>query len=168
MCNCRTADAQRGVTLVELVAMIVVVSVISVLAAGAIGNLGLQSAEPLVQRQSLAIAETFLAEVLQQGTADNDPDGGADNLGPETGETRGSGTLPFDHVNDYDGYTSSGITTLDGTAIAGLASYSVRVTVRAQAIDNVGSADGWWIEVAVTAPDGQQLKLSGWRARLSG
>lgn len=159
---------QHGLTLVELVVMIVVIGVIGAMAAGIIGNLGLRSADPLVQRQSLAIAETLLAEILQQGTADNDPDGGADALGPEAGESRGSATAPFDHVNDYNGFSMAGIRSIDGSAVAGLAAYSASVVVRAQALDNVPAADGWWVEVSVTGPDNRTLRLSGWRARLSG
>lgn len=185
MCSCNSVDdarptghrladrpqrrrTQRGLTLVELIAVIVVVGVVGALAAGAVGRLNLASADPMIQRQSLAIAESLLAEVLQQATPDNDPDGGAEALGPEAGEARGSVTAPFDHVNDYNGFSMSGIRTIDGTAIAGLASYSASVVVRAQALDNVGAADGWWVEVTVTGPDGRALRLSGWRARLSG
>lgn len=138
------------------------------MAANAIGRLNLKSADPMVQRQSLAIAESLLAEVLQQGTTDSDPDGVADALGPETGESRGSATAPFDHVNDYNGFAMTGITAMDGSAIAGLSSYSASVVVRAQGLDNVGANDGWWVEVTVTGPDGRALRLSGWRARLSG
>lgn len=175
MCSFRSAEchrsrrrAQSGVTLVELIVVIVVVGVVSALAAGSIGRLNLKSADPMIQRQSLAIAESLLAEVLQQATLDNDPDGGSEALGPETGEGRGSVTAPFDHINDYNGFSMSGIRALDGSAIAGLASYSANVVVRAQALDNVGAADGWWVEVTVTGPDGRALRLSGWRARLSG
>jgi prepilin-type N-terminal cleavage/methylation domain-containing protein len=45
-----------------------------------------------------------------------DPDGGTEALGPETAngveETRGSASYPFDHVNDYHGYSRTGIVAL--------------------------------------------------------
>ncbi len=148
--------------------MIVVVGVVGAMAAGIIGTLGLRSADPLVQRQSLAIAEAMLAEVMQQGTPDSDPDGVAEALGPETGEARGNAASPFDHVNDYNGFTMNGVTAFDGSAIPGLSAYRVQVAVAPQALDNVGGSDGWWISVSVTGPDGRTLVLSGWRARLSG
>ena len=161
-------NRQRGVTLVELVVTIVVVGVLGAMTAAAIGRLDLASTDPLVQRQSLAIAESLLAEVIQQGSPDNDPDGGAEALGPESGEARESASAPFDHVNDYNGFTMTGIRSLDGSAIAGLGSYSASIVVRAQAVDNVGATDGWWIEITVRGPDSRPLILTGWRARLSG
>lgn len=161
---------QFGATLVELVMMIVVVGVVGGMAAGVVGTLTKRSADPLTRRQALATAEALLSEVLSQPTPDTDPDGGAEALGPESGETRGSASLPFDHVNDYDGYGTglTGVKAFDGTPVAGLEAYSVAVSVRPQVLDNVPAADGWWVTVTVTGPDGQPLAVSGWRARLSG
>lgn len=159
---------QLGATLVELVVMIVVVGVVGGMAAGVVGTLNKRSADPLTRRQALAAAEALLAEALSQPTPDSDPDGGAESLGPEAGEARGSAAKPFDHVNDYDGYARTGLVAFDGTAIGGLEAYSVSVAVRAQAIDDVPAADGWWVTVTVRTPDDQPVTVSGWRARLSG
>lgn len=166
----RPAVRQLGATLIELVVMIVVVGVVGGMAASVIGTLGKRSADPLARRQALAAAETLLSEALSQPTPDMDPDGGAESLGPETGETRGSPSLPFDHVNDYDGYGNgvTGLYAFDGTPLAGLAAYSVSVTVTPRGLDDVPLSDGWWVTVTVTTPDGQPVTVSGWRARLSG
>ena len=153
---------QRGASLIELVVLIVVVGIVATAAMGALATMSSRSADPLVQRQALAVAQSLLDEITAQPT----PDG--DALGPEAGEARGSATAPFNHVNDYHGFSMSGIRHFDGTPIAALESYSASVTVRAQAVGNVPTGAGWWVEVRVTGPGGAEVVLAGWRARLSG
>ena len=154
--------AQRGASLIELIVLIVVVGIVATAAMGALATMSSRSADPLVQRQALAIAQSLLDEVTAQPT----PDG--DALGPESGESRGSTTAPFNHVNDYHGFSMAGIRNFDGTPVAALESYTATVTVRAQAVGNVPAADGWWVEVRVIGPGGAEVVLAGWRARLSG
>ncbi|MBC7717342.1 MAG: type II secretion system protein [Pseudorhodobacter sp.] len=153
---------QRGTSLVELIVLIVVVGIVVTAAMGALGTLSVRSADPLVQRQALAVAQSLLDEALAQPT----PDG--DALGPEPGESRGSATAPFNHVNDYNGYATTGIRNFDGTPVAALESYNANISVRPQAVGNVPAADGWWVEVRVTGPGGAEVVLAGWHARLSG
>lgn len=153
---------QRGASLIELIVLIVVVGVVATAAMGALATMSSRSADPLVQRQALAVAQSLLDEITAQPT----PDG--DALGPEAGEARGSATAPFNHVNDYDGFGMSGIRHFDGTPIVALESYAASVSVRAQAVGNVPAAAGWWVEVRVTGPGGAEVVLAGWRARLSG
>ena len=159
---CRSEHSQRGASLIELIVLIVVVGIVATAAMGALATMSSRSADPLVQRQALAVAQSLLDEITAQPT----PDG--DALGPEPGEARGSASAPFNHVNDYHGLSMSGIRNFDGSAIAGLESYSASVTVRAQAIGNVPAGAGWWVEVRVTGPGGAEVVLAGWRARLSG
>lgn len=163
----RFSRAERGITLVELVVMIVVVGIFGALAAGLIGRLSIQNADPLVMRTALIAADALLAEVMSQGTEAQDPDGVADALGPEPGEMRLGQGSPFDHVNDYHGYTQNGLTDLEGTALAGLQGYRSAVTVRTQGIDTLAADQGWWIEVQITTPDNRVVSVSGWRARLT-
>ena len=161
-CRHGARRAERGASLIELIVLIVVVGIVATAAMGALATMSSRSADPLVQRQALAIAQSLLDEITAQPT----PDG--DALGPEAGESRGSSTTPFDHVNDYHGYSMAGVRNFDGSAVAGLESYGASVTVRAQAIGNVPAAAGWWVEVRVTGPGGAEVVLAGWRARLSG
>lgn len=164
----------RGASLVELVVAIVVIGVVSVAVMGALGSNTVGTADALVRQQAIGIANSLLNEILAQGTDPTDPDGGADSTGPDTAagvvESRGSSIAPFDHVNDYHGYTmgpaTGGIVGFDGQPIAGLEGYSASVTVEAKAVSDLPSSLGWWVAVTVTAPNGAPVRLEGFRAQL--
>jgi MSHA pilin protein MshD len=117
-----------------------------------------QSADPMVRKQAVAIAEALLNEVLAQPFTYCDPqdvandaatppsstagctggaaasqDRGGSTLGPQpASEGRFNATDPFDNVADYSGYATSGVIygMDDGsTRITALDGYSVSVTV---------------------------------------
>jgi len=155
----------RGATLIELVLFVLIVGIAAASVLGALGLSAGRSADPLLQRQALAIAESLLHEILAQPYTHADPDGGAEALGPEPGEARGSPVAPFDHVNDYQGYAAAGAVDADGSALPGLGGYAVQVSVQPQALDNIGAADGLLVRVTVTPPAGAALTLAGLRAR---
>jgi MSHA pilin protein MshD len=147
----------RGVSLVEL---IVFIGIISVGLAGILGVMNLTtraSAQPLPQKQALAIAEAYLEEVLAAPFTYCDPDdanaGTAEStaavnpadptrcavtleaIGAE-GETRGSTTTPYDNVNDYGSLAAGAPETADnpGVPITGLEAYTVAVAVVAEGL----------------------------------
>lgn len=181
--------AERGVSLVELVVFIVVVgvAVIGVLAAMRLSTAA--SADPMIQKQALAIAEALLEEVQLQPFTYCDPDdpnaaialsaadctggpGGANDesrlpLGPEAGETRTSATTPYDNVSDYNGFGMAGISGIDGAAIAGLENYAASITVTNQALGAIAAADALLIRVTVNGPPGTNttVVLDGYRVR---
>lgn len=157
--------AQRGATLIEIVLFIVIIGIAVGTVLGTLSLAAGRSADPLVRRQALAIAESLLQEIEAQPFGSTDPDGGADTLGPEAGESRGSGTSPFDHVNDYHGYATTGIVDADGSPVTGLSAYGVAVSVQPQALDNIAAADGLLVSVTVTGPGGASVTLTGFRAR---
>jgi MSHA pilin protein MshD len=170
----------RGLTLVELLLFIVVIG------AGLAGVLSVfvestrASSDPLIRRQALAIAESLLEEVqlmpftfcdsedanVETATSTAGCAGGADAIGPEAGESRYA-SPPFDHVNDYHGFTMTGIVDVTNTAVPGLASYSASVNVAAAALGtiNAGSGDALRITVTVTGPGGTSVTLDGYRTR---
>jgi len=157
----------RGATLVEVVMFIVI---IATALSAVLGTLSLtvgRSSDPLVARQALAVAESMLQEVMSQPYTANDLDGGANAIGPEAGETRSSTTSPFDHVDDYNGYSMSGIVKPDGTAVTGLSTYNASVVVAAQALDNIPVGEGLLVTVTVTGPGGYSVALRGFRARVA-
>lgn len=164
---CVGRDRQRGVTLVELIMAVTIISIAVISVLNVFSLTGGRSADPLLTRQSLAAAESLLQEILSQPFTLDDLNGGADAMGPESGESRGSPTAPFDHVDDFAGYTTIGIVSADGTPIAGLAGYTASVTVQQQSLDNIGAGEGLLVTVTVTAPGGAPVSLSGFRARLA-
>ena len=160
--------SQRGTTLVEVIIFILIVSIAVTAVVNALSVAVRQSADPPVQRQTLAIAESLIQEIDAQPYAQKDPynpTGPDDAIGPESGESRSGSTLPFDNPNDYSGYSETGIVAPDGTAISGLSSYSATVTASQQAMGNVPATDGLLVVVTATGPDGQAVKLTSFRAR---
>lgn len=180
------ATGQRGVSLVELIVFIVVVStaVAGVLTAFTVSTRG--SADPMIQKQALAIAEAVLEEVQLQPFTYCDPDdanaatalsaagcsaGGAETIGAESAapygpETRTSTVNPFDNVNDYNNFSLvGGISDVAGNAIINLNSYSVSVSVTGQALGAIGSNESLLIGVTVTGPGSTTVVLHGYRTR---
>lgn len=146
-----------GVSLVEAVLFMVVVSVALVVLIKAFNQAAVASADPVLRRQSLAIAQSLLEEISLKDFANPSPGGYS---GPYNAATRSQ----FDDVMDYNGLTMNGITDLSGTALAGLAGYRAAVVVTAAAFGSVPSSAGWRITVSVTDPAGRQLALEGYRA----
>lgn len=183
---------QIGASLIELIMFIVVVG------AGLAGILGVWnitaqgSADPLIQKQALAIAEAYLEETLAAPFTYCDPDDanaataqstGAVNpldplvcaatlegIGAEGGETR-AGTPPFDNVSDYSALAAAAPADIEGNAIAGLGSYNVSATVIAEALDSVAANDSnsrpqsLRVSVTVTGPGNITVRLDGYRTR---
>lgn len=173
-------DRLRGLSLIELVIFIAVVSAaLAGVLAVFIQSTG-TSADPMLRRQSLAIAESLLEEVSLMPFTFCDGDdanvttatstagcaSGADAMGPEPGENRFA-TPQFDNVNDYDGYSMNGIVDITNTAVAGLSGYKASVAVTAAALNTMTAASGdvLRISVTVTDPRGGTLTLDGYRTR---
>ncbi len=141
---------QQGFTLIELIIFIVVVGI------GVAGILSVytttirNSADPLVRKQAMAIAESLMEEITAKEFAN-----------PTGGYTGGSRVL-WDDVDDFNGYTSTGITDVLGTAVAGLTGYNVSPAVAVTTV-TVGSASLKRIVVSVTDTQGQVISLTGYR-----
>ncbi|MCX7627449.1 MAG: prepilin-type N-terminal cleavage/methylation domain-containing protein [Methylophilaceae bacterium] len=156
MCTKRPVAAvdQRGISLIELIVFIVIVGVALAGIAAAINYNVQHSVDPVVKKQALAIAESMLEEVMLQNYADPD--------GTNTGESNRSN---WDDVDDYHGYTSTGIYAIDDltTPISGLSDYTVSVQVETVASFNGISGQTKRIVVTVTGPIGTTVKLEGYR-----
>lgn len=143
----RPAIGQAGVTLIELIMFIVIVGA-AIAGVMAILNLTTgRSADPMIRKQMLAIAESLLEEVTMVPFTYCDPDdaraalatsatvGGAgcsatvEALGPEGGELRGNNITPFDNVNDY--FAAGGLAVADDVSGGHLlpAGYAATITV---------------------------------------
>lgn len=174
---------RRGFTLIELVAFIAIVgiAVAGVLLAYDRATAG--SADPVIRKQALAIAESMLEEIQQMPFTYCDPDDPAvstanssadcatpEAIGPEAGESRYSSTTPFDNVNDYNGYntaaeTPSGIKDITGAPVTGLSSYDVSVTIASATLPGVAAGAALLISVTVTGPSNVSVTLDGYRTR---
>ncbi|MBC7701001.1 MAG: type II secretion system protein [Massilia sp.] len=138
------------------------------------------SADPMIRRQALAVAESLMAEVMLMPVTFCDPDDDnaetatssvgcattAEALGVEAGENR-YGTPQFDNVNDYNGFSMSGIKDITNTAVTGLSNYNVSIAVAAAALGSItaGSGDALLITVTVTGPSSTTVVLDGYRSR---
>jgi MSHA pilin protein MshD len=104
---------QRGFTLIELIIFIVVVS------AGMAGILTVMntvvksSADPMVRKQAMALADSILEEILIKGYTDPD--------GTNVGETSRAN---WDNVDDFNGKTAA-----DFSLPPELAAYSVAIAI---------------------------------------
>lgn len=143
-------------TLVELVITIVIVGIAAAALYSAMAAIGGRSADPLLRQQSLAIAEAYLEEILLQPFLDS---GGT--VCPAAPASRAN----FDNVCDYNGLNDNGARDSRGQAIAALANYRVQVAVSQQAWAGLAASDALLVQVTVTDPAGQALRLDGYRAR---
>ena len=139
---------QRGFTLIEAVVAIVVLGVALTGVLLAVNASTRGSADPVIQRQLLAVAQQYMEEIqLKPYTA-------AANSAPS-----GCARDTYNDISDYNGYSNS-VCAVDGTAIAALSGYTVSITVAAGTLSGVAAAKK--ITVTVTR-GGSSLVLTGWR-----
>lgn len=157
-----TSPRQRGFTLIELIIFIVVV------AAGLAGILSVMntvvksSADPMIRKQTIAIAESLLEEILLKDYCDPDTvdlTTSPPTCGVHTVEANRS---LYDDVDDYAGYTSTGIKDLTASTIAGLTAYNISpaVTVTTTTLNSLTVKK---VIVSVTGPQGA-ISLTGYRS----
>lgn len=178
------ASRQSGISLVELVMFIVIVSVALAGILLVMSRVTASSADPLIRKQALAIAESLLEEVELMPFTFCDPnDANAASAvsvadcansqdvitGPAPGtETRSSATDPFDNVADYSNYGMSPVADITGATVAGLGSYTASVALSRAGNALLGAADdgaALRITVTVTGPGNTQVVLDGYRTR---
>jgi len=180
-------------TLIELVMFIVVVGV------GLAGILAVltvstkSSADPMIRKNMLAIAEALLEEVRMMPFTYCDPDDAnattatgagtgpgecatlVENLGPET-EARGTGSNPFDNVNDY--WVAGGLSLASPIAdisgnFSAPAGYSATIQIVPEALNDIVVPNSTppnlnAVRIAVTVTHGSDsFTLEGYRARHS-
>jgi len=140
---------QSGMTLIELIISIIIIS-IALSGILVVMNLTVRrSADPIIYHQSLAIAESYLEEILLQ--AYTDPDG-------VSGE---SDRALFDDVDDYDGLNDNGVRNQQGTAISTLTSYTVSVNISPRILADGINAK----QITVTVSNSSfSLNLVGYKA----
>lgn len=137
---------QGGFTLIELIFFIVVVTF------GIAGILMVMdvsvksSADPMVRKQAMALADSIMEEILLKAYADPD--------GTETGET---GRASYDDVSDYDGKTQAIFTDLPSS----LSGYAIQIAVVGTTLDTVTAK-----KVTVTVSrGGDSITMTGYRTQ---
>lgn len=175
MCADHCQQGQRGLTLVELIMFIIIVGVALAGVLTVLNHTTRYSADPMVRKQALAIAEALLEEVVLQPFTWCDPDDAnaptatgyagctvaENNLVAEAGEGRGATATPFDNVNDYNG-----LTTTTNIAGGGSAAYVGTVTVAQSSLNGIAADASLLITVSVTAGN-ETIQLQGYRTRYS-
>ncbi len=150
---------ERGASLIELIMFIVIVSVAMAGILLVMNQTTRGSADPLVRKQALAAAYSLLEEVQLQ---DYLPASGA--VG--TPVTQANRATVYHLVSDYNNFNqAAGIHSLTGVApITGLENYTAGVTVIAAALGDIPAASAVQIDVTVTAPNGEAITATGYRA----
>lgn len=165
----------RGLTLIELIVFIVIVSVALVGVLTVLNVTVQHSADPMVRKQALAIAEAVLEEVMLQPFTWCDPDdplaataqGYActvvqNAVAGKAGEARG-GVTPFDNVLDYNAEAIN--TNISG---GGATLFAANVTVVPAALNDIAANTDAALLITVTvAAGGENIQLQGYRTRHS-
>lgn len=164
----RAHGAQRGLTLIELIIYIVVV-LVGLAGVLTVFNTTVRgSADPVVRKQALALAEAMLEEVLakdyQNAAGGNNVATSLEGCTPSTTPKCSPNTpterANYNDVDDYNGWNQAGNSQAVGTAPAALAGYAVTVAVGAPAAVNGVTLKA----VTVTVTNGAEtVTLQGWR-----
>jgi MSHA pilin protein MshD len=136
---------RNGFTLIELVMSMVIISIASVGILSVMNLTQKHSADPLVERQALAIAEAYMEEILLQ------------NYGTCTATSRAT----YSCVGNYNGLQDVGAHDQAGAAISGLSKYTISVAVAASSLS--GGVAAQQVTVSVTGPGVNGLTLVGYR-----
>jgi MSHA pilin protein MshD len=161
------ACRQRGLTLIELIMFIVIVSVALVGVLTVLNVTVKNSADPMIRKQALAVAEAMLDEVLSKDFQNDpaDPTDSSATLGctPATAPSCRLNTPAdrpnYNDVDDFNGW-SQGVIQIDGTPAPVLGSYTVAINV---APLNLSGIDGKQVTVTV-AGGNETIVLNGFRA----
>lgn len=164
----RCHAAQSGLTLVELIVFIVVVGV------GLAGVLVVlnatvkSSADPLVRKQALAVAEAMLDEIMSK-SYENDPNDSANtsatlgctaNTNPTCRQNTPADRARYNDVDDYNGWNQNGVFDLSGNPVSGLGRYTV--TVGVALLNNFNGVVGKQTTVTVSA-GAESVAIAGFR-----
>ncbi len=174
-----SSSKERGATLIEVIMFMVIIGIAVAAVMSVFVGTTRASAEPLIRKQALAIAESLMEEVRLMPFTFCDPDDPAVTTaaspagcavpevpGPEGGETRYAALTPFDNVNDYNGFAmAGGILDVTGATMAGLGAYGATIAVGGIVFGGIPATNAQLITVTVTGPNAITVILNGIRTR---
>ncbi|MBI4808360.1 MAG: pilus assembly protein MshD [Nitrosomonadales bacterium] len=152
---------QRGISLIELIIFIVIVSVAVVGILLVMNQVTAHSADPLIRKQALAVAESMLEEIRLQALSGV---GCAGTLGANAARSSVSAVCAYDTYS-----TTAGILDFStNAAVPGLANYNI-TDVSVTQIPTLGgtpitAGSGVEITVTVADPTGATITATGYRA----
>lgn len=163
-----------GFTLIELIMAIVILSIGVTAFMVLINQTTSHSADPMIQEQANAIAQSYLEEVLLNPFCD--PDMSTDCPTTCVASACASCTAAeasrdlFDDVCDYDGLVNNGARDQNDNAIAGLGAFNITVNVQDTGItlngldSNTGQIVRIDVHVTHNSFPNLNLNLSGYKA----
>lgn len=171
----------RGFTLVESIVFLLVMAVGVVGLISSINTSVRHSADPLAQKQALAIAESLMEEIVSAGFTFCVPDaasfetataadeancgvGKVEAAGPEGGEPR-----PYDNVNDYvvSAFDVAGDlpVSFPGASMPAPAGYTASVRIVEEALGGIAASESLRITLTVSGPGDTRVVLDSYRTR---
>lgn len=147
---------QRGASLVELIMFIVIIGIALVALLAVMNMVTKGSADPMIHKQALAIAESLLEEVELQDFV-------AASGAAHTPVTLANRATTYHIISDYNNFAMSGITSINGNAASGLGSYNASVAVSGVVLGGIPATSAVSITVTVTPPSGDPIKSVGYR-----
>ncbi len=143
-------NRQSGVTLVELILSMIIIS-IAFTGVLTVMNLTVKhSADPVIRHQAVAIAQSYLEEILLQAYVN------------PTGGYSGIDRSQFDDVDDYNGLNDTGVKDHLGNSVGILSNYNVLIAVSTPILLS-GSVAAKKVTVSVSGVD-TSFNLVGYRA----
>jgi MSHA pilin protein MshD len=153
---------QRGISLIELIMFIVIISVALVGILLVMNQVTRHSADPLIRKQAMAIAESLLEEVELQDFIDQGD-------GVTTACPAASAVSTTNRASDYhivDCYKTLTTTTGINNESLGLSgTYTANVGIAAAALGTVAAGSAVRITVTVTDPQNNQIAIDGYRTK---
>jgi MSHA pilin protein MshD len=155
-------SSERGNSLIELIMFIVIVGIALTGIMLVMNQTSGHSADTLLRKQALAVAESLLEEIEARDFAL------IPTATPLTQANQASRATTYHNVMDYNGFSPTGIFTYDGTAVSGLSGYTVSAVQVVPIVANeLGTAipggSAVRITVQVTDPAGFPVELTGYR-----
>jgi MSHA pilin protein MshD len=159
---------QGGLTLIELLMFIIVVSVALAGVLTIFNVVTRGSADPMLRKQALSVAEAMLDEILGKDFQNDpaDPGNVSATLGctpattPPCRQNTPADRPNYNDVDDFNGWSQTGVHQPDGTPAPVLGSYTVSVAV---APLNLSGVAGKQVTVTVGG-GGENIVLTGFRA----